>query len=121
MEHNRTHEIGISVALIALFIVLLNPFHLWMPDMMHLLLLALGVVVFGAYAVFVMRERALDERDGVYRMRSGRAAFLVGAGALVCGILYESGAGSVDIWLVFVLVLMVVTKVGVHFYSDRYS
>jgi hypothetical protein len=120
MDHNRTHEVGISVALIALFVALLNPFHLWMPDMIHMLLLALGVVVFGAYAAFVVRERALDERDGVHRMRSGRAAFLVGAGALVCGILYESGTGSVDIWLVFVLVLMVVTKVGVRFYNDRY-
>jgi 23S rRNA (cytidine1920-2'-O)/16S rRNA (cytidine1409-2'-O)-methyltransferase len=41
-------------------------------------------------------------------------------GVKLTGAIEASGL-SVDIWLVFVLVLMVVTKVGVHFYSDRYS
>ena len=80
MANNTTREIGVAVVLIGLFLALLNPFHLWMPTMLHMIMLALGIGAFGAYAIFVMREKAADERDGVHRMHSGRIAFLVGAG-----------------------------------------
>ena len=114
MANNTTREIGVAVVLIGLFLALLNPFHLWMPTMLHMIMLALGIGAFGAYAIFVMREKAADERDGVHRMHSGRIAFLVGAGALVAGIIYQSYIDQI-----FVLVLMVIAKIGAHFYSDR--
>ncbi len=112
-------EISVAVILIVLFLALLNPLHIWMPTMLHMIMLALGIGAFGAYAIFVMRETANDERDGAHRMHSGRIAFLVGAGALVTGIIYQSYIDQIDVWLVFVLVLMVIAKVGAHFYSDR--
>ena len=119
MANNTTREIGVAVVLIGLFLALLNPFHIWMPTMLHMIMLAIGIGAFGAYAIFVMREKAADERDGVHRMHSGRVGFLVGAGALVAGIIYQSYIDQIDVWLVFVLVLMVIAKIGAHFYSDR--
>jgi predicted MFS family arabinose efflux permease len=119
MANNTTREIGVAFVLIGLFLALLNPFHLWMPTMVHMIMLGLSICAFGAYAIFVMREKAVDERDGAHRMHSGRIAFLVGASALVGGIIYQSYVDQIDVWMVFVLVLMVLAKIGAHFYSDR--
>ena len=70
MENNTIREIGVPLILVALFVALLNPFHVWMPDMVHMIMLACGIVIFGVYAIFVMREKASDERDAMHRMRS---------------------------------------------------
>ncbi len=120
MVNNTTKEIGVAVILVGFFLVLLNPFHFWMPTMVHMVLLALAIGVFGAYATFVMREKVADEREGIHRMNSGRIAFLAGAGALVAGIIYQSYIDRLDIWLVFVLVVMVISKLAARFYSDRH-
>lgn len=119
MKNNTPREGGIALVLVALFIALLNPLGWWMPTMLHMVMLALGIIVFGIYAAFVLREQVNDERDGLHRMHSGRVAFLVGAGALVTGILYQSYTDQIDVWLVFTLVSMVLAKIAAHFYSDR--
>jgi len=119
MANNAVREIGVAVVLIGLFVALLNPFDILMPTMLHIIMLALAIAAFGAYAIFVMREKAADERDGIHRMHSGRVAFLTGAGALVAGIIYQSYVDQIDVWLVFVLVVMVIAKIGTHFYNDR--
>lgn len=119
MKNNMTRELGVGVVVVGLFLVLLNPFHFWMPTMVHMVILALSIGAFGVYAAFVMREAVADERDSAHRMYSGRVAFLVGAGTLVAGILYQSYTDQVDVWLVFVLVVMVLSKIGAHLYSDH--
>ena len=119
MQNNTVGEIVVGLILVVLFTALLNPFHLWMPSMLHMIMLGLSIVAFGAYALFVMREKTSDERDAVHRMYSGRVAFLTGAAALVAGIIYQSYVDNIDVWLVFILVVMVVAKIAAHFYSDR--
>ena len=119
MVNNSYKEIAVSVALIVLLIAILNPLHLWMPDMMHMMMLAAALVIFAVFAAFILRERITDERDGAHRMHAGRIAFLVGAGALVAGIVYQSYIDQLDNWLVVVLVAMVISKIVAHLWSDR--
>ena len=88
--------------------------------MVHMMVLAFCVATFGVYAAFVLREEARDERDGVHRMRGGRAAYLSGATILVVGIIYQGVTDTVDAWLVAALVCMIIAKIASHWYSDRH-
>lgn len=113
-------ELVTALVLTALALVLLNPAHVWMPTMVVMLLLAALFAVFCAYAIFVLRERAIDERDVQHRASAGRAAFLVGSAILVCGIVAQELAGALDPWLVFALTGMVIGKLAARVYSERH-
>ena len=119
MKNNLKVEILISFVLVLLAILLLNPFHFWMPNMMHMVMLAFILVIFALFAIFVLREKVQDERDSVHRMLSGRVAFLTGSALLTIGIVAQSLEDAVDVWLVVVLVAMVLSKLVTRIYSDN--
>jgi hypothetical protein len=118
MENNFAKEIAVSSVLIVLAVLLLNPFHFWMPEMMVTALLLLLFIVFALFAAFVLREKAQDEREIAHRMLSGRAAFLVGSALLTLGIIVQSTNHAVDSWLVVTLVAMIVSKIVARIYGD---
>ncbi len=113
-------EVVASLVLVALVVLILNPFHFWMPMQVHLMVLGATIAAFGVVAGFMVRERAGDERDVEHRMRAGRAAFLVGTAVLVVGIVAQSFTHAVDPWLVAALTVMVITKMLARVYEDRY-
>jgi hypothetical protein len=100
-------------------VALINPLNIWMPDMAHSMLYALGLVASGAYAVFIMREDIHDERDGVHRMYSGRIGFLVAGFLLILGIAWQGYHGSIDQWLLVILLGMVIAKLIAYRYTER--
>lgn len=53
---NNLKETIVTVALIAVAILLLNPFHFWMPDMIVIGMLAITLALFGIFASFILRE-----------------------------------------------------------------
>ncbi|MEO5635448.1 MAG: hypothetical protein ABIS26_02580 [Candidatus Paceibacterota bacterium] len=119
MKNNLKTEIAISLILVVLTVLLLNPFHFWMPNMLHMVMLALTLVIFALFAIFILREKIEDERDSVHRMLSGRVAFLIGSTLLTIGIIVQSLQDAVDVWLVIVLVAMVLSKLVTRIYSDN--
>ena len=116
---NNIIETLITFALITIAVMLLNPFHFWMPDMMHMGMLATALLIFGIFASFVLREKSIDERDDMHRALAGRNAFLAGAASVILGIVAQGYWNSVDPWLVIVLVVMIVTKVITRIWSDQ--
>ncbi len=116
---NNLKETIVTIALIAIAILLLNPFHFWMPDMMVMCMLAITLGLFGVFASFILREKVVDEREGQHRGLAGRNAFLAGAGVLTLGIVVEGYAHSVDPWLVIALTVMIVIKIGTRIWSDK--
>lgn len=120
MKNNSNKEIASASVLILLLILLINPFHFWMPSMAHMSLLACAVVVFGLFSSFILREHAADERDDIHRMFADRVAFFAGASLLIAGILYQSYFDMLDVWLVAVLVAMIIAKIGSRLYGDRH-
>ncbi len=115
---NNFLEFVSALALIVLSVAVLNPTHAGMPDM-TLMALQVGVLaVFCMLAVFVLRERAKDEREVSHRALAGRVAFLAGSAVLVLGIITEGMAHAVDPWLVLALVVMVITKMATRVYGD---
>ena len=113
-------EIIASLILLGLIVLVLNPFHFWMPMPLQVMILGATIAVFGVVAGFVIRERAIDERDVAHRMRAGRIAFLTGTAILVVGIVVESFMHDVDSWLAAALVGMLIAKMLARVYEDRY-
>ena len=99
-------------------VLLVNPLQLWMPTMLHMIMLAVVVAAFGVLAVFVVFERVVDERDDAHRSFAGRDAFLVGSAILLMGIVVQTFAHTLDPWLVVALLGMVVAKIGARMWSS---
>lgn len=112
-------EIIVTLGLIVIAVLLLNPFNFWMPDMMVMSMLAIVLVLFGVFASFILREKSIDERDDQHRTLAGRNAFLAGSATLILGIIMQGYLHTVDPWLVVALIVMVVTKIGTRMWSDR--
>ncbi len=112
-------EITISVLIMALAVLLLNPMDFWMPDMVVMFMLAFALVLFALFASFVLKEKAFDERDIVNRSLAGRNAFLSGSAVLMLGIVWQGYSHTVDPWLVVSLVVMIIVKIGTRFRSDK--
>jgi len=116
---NNTLQIIVSLVLVALSVLLLNPFHFWMPDALVIWMLAGLLALFGIFASFILREKSFDERDNVHRALAGRNAFLTGSAILMLGIVVQGYGHSVDPWLVVALIVMVVVKIATRIWSDK--
>lgn len=116
---NNLKEIIVTLCLIVLAILLLNPFHFWMPDMMVVCMLAITLGLFALFASFIIRENTFDERENQHRALAGRNAFLGGAGLLTLGIVVQGYTHTVDPWLVLALIAMIVVKIATRIWSDR--
>jgi hypothetical protein len=116
---NNIKETIVTVSLIALAVLLLNPFHFWMPDMMVVGILAVALVVFGIFASFVLREQTVDERDESHKTIAGRNAFLAGSAILMLGIVIQGYSHDVDPWLVIALIVMILVKITTRMWSDK--
>lgn len=116
---NNFKETIVTIALVALAVLLLNPFHFWMPDMVVICMLAVLLGLFGIFASFILREKVVDERDSQHRTLAGRNAFLAGSGVLTLGIVIQGYVHTVDPWLVVALIVMVIVKIGTRMWSDK--
>lgn len=116
---NNIKEIIVALSLVIIAVLLLNPFHFWMPDMLVVCMLAIALALFGVFASFILREKSADERDDQHKSLSGRNAFLAGSGVLTLGIAIQGYTHTVDAWLVIALVVMVFAKIVTRIWSDR--
>ena len=119
MKNKITKEIIVSLTLVVFEILLLNPFHFWMPDIMVMGMLVALLVLFGIFASFILKEKVFDERDNVNRSLAGRNAFLAGSAILMLGIVIQGYSHRVDSWLVIALVVMIIVKISTRFWSDK--
>ena len=117
---NNLKESIVTIAIIVIAILLLNPFHFWMPDMMVMCMLAASLVLFGIYASYILREKSVDERDDLHKSLAGRNAYLTGSGILMLGIVIQGYTHAVDPWLVIALIGMVIVKIITRMWSDKY-
>ena len=119
MKNKITKEIIVSLTLVVLAVLLLNPFHFWMADMMVMGMLAILLVLFGIFASFILKEKVFDERDDVNRSLAGRNAFLAGSAILMIGIVIQGYSHRVDPGLVIALIVMIIVKIATRIWSDK--
>lgn len=114
-------ELIIAALFLVLSVALVNPFDLWMPDTVHMMVLAALVVALGSIYVFIVRERSVDEREDAHRMFAGRVAFFAGSIVLLCGIVLQTLSHALDPWLVAALAGMVAGKAIARMWSGHYQ
>lgn len=110
MKKEIINEIVVAIILVLLIVAFLDPFHYWMPGPLAMFLLFLALLVFLIFAVFIWREKVHDEREDYHRLWTGRLAWLVGAAFLMVGIIVQEINHTLDHWLVYALLVMVITK-----------
>lgn len=112
-------EFFVPGLVIVLAIAFLDPFMYLMPSMMVNLLLALLMVVSVIYAVFIFKEKALDEREVAIRAKADRLAAMAGTAVLSAGIVYQVVfIHSVSPEIVLALVVIIITKSWVHYIAN---
>lgn len=116
---NNLKESVIVFVLVILLLFLVNPFDLFMPTMMQMLMVAVAGVLFLFFAGFFWKEKAVDEREELHRFLAARFAYLVGAGILMTAILVQSFAHNLDVWVVGALIAMLLAKVFGRLYAER--
>ena len=116
---NNFKELILTLGLVTTALLLLNPFHFWMPDMMVMSILVVILILFGIFTSFILREKTVDERDSQHRSLAGRNAFLTGASVIIIGLVFQGYADRVDGWLIGALIAMIVAKIATRIWSDR--
>ncbi len=112
-------QFGLSLLLVVLVGLCLGPVQaLWMPTMFANMVLAAVITVFIVFAIFIWKEKALDERAELHRLAADRVAFLIGSGILVLGVLWQTWHHADNTWLLGALVGMVLTKLAALVYQE---
>lgn len=102
--------IASSLTLIALGLLLTDPFNISMNDMTLVVVSGLLLASFGIFAGLLWKETASDERESQLIDRGGRFAYLTGMSVLIIALVVQSFNHSVDVWLVTTIVVMILSK-----------
>ncbi len=117
---NKFLHILTAIVLLALLILLSDPFMLWMPAPAQMAALVAAAVCVLAWAGFVLYERAADERELALTMHAGRVAYLSGLAVLTVALVVQGFAHDIDPWITAALGTMVIAKLLDRVYADRF-
>jgi len=117
---NKFSYIGTAAVLVALLILLSDPFMLWMPMGVQLAVLLGAAVLACVWTGFVLYERAGDEREALHTMHAGRIAYLSGIAVLTLALIVQGLSHAIDPWIPGALGAMVVAKLAARLYADSY-
>lgn len=98
----------VGAAMIGLLILISSAPQLSKP-LMTLSMFALAILVV-SFIVFIFREEPRDEREAHNALVGGQASYVVGAILLLLGIVVQSFAHSLDLYLPVTLAGMVLAK-----------
>jgi hypothetical protein len=118
---NYLTEFIISMVLIIMLILFINPFNFLMPGVVLMVMITVLTVIVVLFASLVWNENPKDERDYLHTMVAGRFAFLAGCIVLTLGIIIQSIQHNLSIWLPISLGVMVISKIISRIYSDHIS
>lgn len=110
-------ELLLSITLLILLIIFLNPFNFFMPSELVMMLSFILVTLFIVFAAFVFKEKAADEREVLHRYIANRYAYLLGSGTLVLAIVVQEMQHDLDPWIVIALAVMIFAKIVGLLYS----
>ncbi|KGE72063.1 hypothetical protein DC28_08130 [Spirochaeta lutea] len=112
-------EIILSVLMVVLSVVKLDPFGWSMPTQLQMIILGLLIGAFGLYAGLLYRERPQDEREASHLHRASRLGYMAGVATLVVAIVVQSLNASLDPWVVITLSVMIVAKLVSRIVEQR--
>lgn len=117
MKNNFFGETIISIALIILLILFINPTDLLMPQEMHQLMVPLLVILFIVFSGFLWKEKAGDEREQLHKFISSRFSYFAVIATLIVGVIIQSSKGVIDPWLIIAICIALLAKIIGRFYG----
>lgn len=121
MKNNYFIEILIPIILISLLILLFDPFMVLIPSSVQMLIIALVLIVFICFSLFIWKEKSTDEREILHRNIASRFAYLTSASVLTLGVLIQSINHALDPWLLSALIIMILAKIiGLIYSQNKY-
>lgn len=117
--NNYLLEIIVSVLLITALLACLNPLNLLMPPPFVMMAVVALLIIFGLFSIYIWKERKGDERENYHKILSGHFAFLTGSFILVLAIAYQEINHSLDPWLVYGLIGMIIAKLISQYYNEK--
>lgn len=119
MKNKFLTEILISAVLITLLMLLLDPFMILMTTPVQMIMIALILIIFVSFCIFVWREKSRDEREEFHKHIASRFAYLSGASILIIAIVFQSFNHTLDPWIVFALIVMILAKIAGSLYANN--
>lgn len=119
MKQIVCNEIVLSLALVTLAILFLDPLMFLMPKSVLYVVITLFVLAVFTFVGLVWREQSGDEREELHKLSAGRVGYMSGIVVLLTGIVYQCLHGTTDPWLVAALVAMVLGKLFARYYHGR--
>lgn len=89
-----------------------------MPQPMHMVMVPLLVILFIAFAGFLWKEKAGDERENLHRFIAARFAYFAGVTTVIIGIILQSSHQVIDPWLIITICVMLLAKILGLIYSN---
>jgi hypothetical protein len=111
MKGSLIFEIAISVFLILILAVSLEPVSLTMPRQMNTIMVPTLILFLVIFAAFLWKEKPGDERERLHRFMASRFAYFAGITTLVIGIIFQSINHSIDPWLVITAGVILLAKI----------
>ncbi|MEI7510770.1 MAG: hypothetical protein WCJ84_01290 [Candidatus Peregrinibacteria bacterium] len=122
MLKNMWKEMTLSVSLVALLLLFINPFEMFgMPTSSQMILLGIFNALFMVFIAFSWQENPQDEREMQHTFLAGRVAFLAGTIILVVGMVVQIFLHTLDIWIPIALGVMILSKmISLVYFQKKY-
>lgn len=119
MKNNNLSEILISIILVILLTLLLDPLGFVMATSLQMMVILFILIIFIAFSVFVWKEKPKDEREELHNHVTSRFAYLSGITILVVALIYQSLTYTLDPWIIIALIVMILAKVIGSIYTKN--
>jgi hypothetical protein len=116
--HKKVIQISLAIVVIFFLAVLADLVPFWMPMMGEMIVLLLVTVCLLVWVAFILAEQAVDEREVVLAMKSGRIAYVAGLLFLLLALIVQVFAHAVDPFIPVALAVMVGSKVLSRLYLE---
>ena len=120
MKYITWKELVLSLLLVVLGFLLLNPFNLLMSNTLHMTVYGLLLICVGLFTGLVVHEQIQDERELDHHNRAGRFGYTLGILMLILGITWQTVYMPYDPWLLATLLAMVLGKVASRVFNRIY-
>ena len=90
---------------------------LTMPETTSAMSIVAIIIGFLFFVAFLFKEKSEDERESTHILKASRISYLVGVLVLVCGLIIQTLMHDIDIWLVYAIIAMVLSKLISRIYS----
>lgn len=104
-------EIIISIALVTILLMFLDPVSFVMPQVMHPLMAPTLIVLLVIFTAFLWKEKPGDEREQMHKFIASRFAYFAGIVTVTIGIMFQSVNHVIDPWLIITASVILLAKI----------